>query len=1046
MAKYLPVVVLLALFAPTWVLPASYLSNSGTVEGAVTDQLGLAIAQVEVRLVERARRFSRMVRTNDIGYFRFERVEPGTYDISASAPGFTEQVLTGLEVDLNRIRRADFQLSVAGTSNQVEVAALRVAVDSTVLGISRLMEEQEIQSLPLNGRDYVQLSTLQAGVLVARAQSRDFNNGFGLPLSIAGSRPVQNSFSLDGIEVSDHSGATPGGVNGMSLGTDAIQEVSILSSVFGAHEGSAAGGLVQAVTRSGASRFHGSAYFYHRNDNLDARNFFDPGEPPEFRRHQFGLSFGGPILSERLFFFSNQEWLRQVRGNTQVDTTLSRSAREGMLQDGQVEVDPLIARLIDFYPQPNGQVLGDSGLFVFSNDLDSAELFSTQRIDFQPGEADQLMFRYTVNGARREDETTFALGTRKNSSRHQSLAVGETHFFSPSFLLATRVGFSRSRTINNLSAARLPGLDNPELAFLPGSSTIGLVTVPGLSQFPGGTGALDADKAAFNSFQLYQDYSWQKQAHSFSFGIALVRKHLNLDSQNRQSGEFRFGGIGDFLVNRPNRFSAQLPGSDTVRGFRQTMFAWYLHDTWRLSRRVNLDFGLRHELTFVPTEVNGKLANLRELTSSEMTVGQALYSNPSLAFVTPRLGLAWDFSGSGRSVLRVGYGLFADAVGMHYLLLTGVRNPPFFARGSVRNLQPGSFPGGGYEALANNGSPELRVERIPHDLKQPYLQHWNVTLEQALSREATVRLSYVGSHGLHLTSIVEDANLAQPVILSDGRRYFPADAAKVNPAFGAIRNREFQGHSFYHSFQGSLRWVSTRTVAFSTAYTFSRSIDDSSTTFAQTEAVNAIGIPVNGDSRFNRGLSNHHQKHRWTSSLIWRLPSPAGGKSKLILGEWSLSFIGVVTSGLPFGPTLAYDAARTQTSRPDRLGGQRPDAALGYMGDVITGNPEAWFDSAAFARPSDGFLGNVGRNVLIGPGYSNVDLSLAKRWPMGILGEDAFLDLRVEAFNLLNHANFDLPAPERLEVFTRTGGPEDVGRITSAAAGREIQLGMKLVF
>ena len=1021
-------------------------NRTSAISGTVRDQSGAVLAGARITIRNEKTALERKVTTDGEGRYRASGLEVGTYEVAAERDMFSPSRLAGIVLALDREAVADLTLSVAGVSSGVVVTAEARIVDAAASALSGLVWGERIRDLPLNGRDYTHLAVLEPGIHVARGRERNVNTGYGIQLSIAGSRPVQNNFRLDGISLTDQTGSTPGSVNGLSLGVDAISEFTTLVSAYNAQYGRAAGGIVNAVTRAGTNDPHGTLSYYHRNDNLDARNFFDRSQPPEFRRNQFGASAGGPLRRNRTFFFANYEGLRESRGNTTIDTTLSDEARQGRLRSGTVTVDPAIAKLLELYPRPNADVLGDAALFVYVNELAAREDFVTARADHSIGARDQLFIRYTLDDARRQDATAFALNTRLGDGRRQSAATEEMHVFSPELLASTRLGFARSLTQSNVTEARVAGTDDPELAFVPGHRAIGLVEVQGLTLFPGGSGALDSDAQALDSVQLYEDVARTRGGHSLKFGAALERTRFNTDSRSIAHGDYRFRSLGEFLTNRPDRFRAQLPGSDTVRGFRQWVVAWYAHGSWKVRRTLTLEAGLRHEWNSVPREVNGKISNLDELSSPVTRVGDPLFDNPSLANLAPRAGIAWDVTGRGGTVLRAGYGVYHDLVLSHNLLISGVRNTPFFLRGDTRNLASGDFPAGGYARLVSKPNVDLAVERIPRDLEQPYVQQWNLNIERRLGSRSAATIAYSGSHGVHLTAIVEDANLAVPVRQADGRQYFPPDGQKQNPNFSMIRDRRFDGHSFYHGLLVSADHAMGDTLRLRGSYTFARSIDDNSTTFAQTEAANAIGIPVNGDPKFNRGPSNHDIGHHFGTSGLWDLPGPKNGAAGALFGGWRMGTILTLASGPPFSLTLSYDAARTRTARPDRRGGQRPDLRPGASNNPVTGDPNRWFDPNSFARPADGYLGNLGRNTLRGPGLANVDLMLEKAIPVRRLGENGRIIFRLEAFNAPNHTNFDLPAPERMQVFTRTSMPEDTGRITSAGPSREIQIAVRLMF
>ncbi|HXG33638.1 MAG TPA: TonB-dependent receptor [Bryobacteraceae bacterium] len=1017
--------------------------RTSSISGTVRDASGAVVEGAVIRVRNLETGLVRTTVSDATGAFRVPALEVGPYEVSAEKTGFARSRVGGVILELDREAIVEPVLEIGERSDSVTVEVEARLVEATTSTLSAIVDSTTIEKLPLNGRDWVQLATLQAGAPVARAQYRTVNTGFGLQISLSGSRPSQNNFQLDGISLTAYSGSTPGSANGGNLGLDAVREFSVLTSTYSAQYGRAAGGVIHAATRSGGNEVRGNAFYFHRNDNLDARNFFDGPEPPEYRRHQFGGSLGGPLARNRTFYFSSYEALRELRGRTTIDTTLSPAARRGELTSGRVAVDPAVAKIVSLYPEPNGPVLGDTGLFIYPDNELGRQDFFTSRIDYNVADHDRLFFRYTLDDGARSEQTAFALGRSRTATRWQSAVAEHTHILSPAVLNTARFGFMRAFTDSGRTVTETPGTDDPALAFVPGGRVAGIIVVTGLTEFPGGSGAPDADLHAFSSFQAFDDLTWIRGRHTVKVGAWIERIRYNTDSRSTASGEFRFRNLSEFLRNLPDRFQAQLPGSDTVRGHRQWVAAWYVQNSWRIGSRWTADAGLRHEWASVPGEVNGKIANLDKLTDASLRLGGPLFENPSLKNFSPRLGLAWDVRGGGRTVLRGGWGLFPDLILAHFILLSGVRNPPFFLRGAVRGLPQGAFPKGGYPALVAGGTPEYRLERLDPRPDQPRVQQWNITLEQALPADLSLRLAYVGSRGRNLSSFTEDANLVEPVTLPDGRLYFPAEARKLNPNFSQIRNRTFDAESFYNALQAQLRRRFDRGFQFQIGYTFSKSIDDSSTFFGVNESDNAMPLPLNGNPRFNRGLSGHDVRHYVVGSGVWEIPGPRQGPARRWLAGWQVNLIATYASGLPFSARLGYDAARTKTTRPDFRSGQRPDLAPGASPNPVTKDPMRWVDLSAFRRPQEGFLGNLGRNTIIGPDLANVDFSLTRRVT---LREKAALDLRFEFFNLLNRTNFHLPSPERMEVFGAAGTREDVARITSAAPSREIQLGLKLRF
>lgn len=1010
-----------------WYALSSAQVNTGNLSGIVVDSSQGILRRVELTLIEKDTGATRTAHTDDQGRYYFLHLPPGTYQVSAALERFQTQTRAGSVLTVGREAVLDIVLPVTAVSSEATVVAEAELVDTRGLGLSSVMDTRSIQELPLNGRDFAQLALLEPGVAPSRRTSD--SGGPGTKLIFGGSRPNQVSFLLDGSDINDANNNTPGSAAGVLLGVDTLREFRVLTNGYSAAFGRSAGGVVSAVTRSGGNELHGSLFEFLRNSVFDARNFFDaPAAPiPPFRRNQFGGMASGPLLKNRTFFLGSYEALRQRLGVTSRSVVPDANARQGIFPGRpSVAVDPSIPAYLNLIPLPNDRNFGDgTGEFLSAASQSTDESFFTGRLDHRFGDRLAMFGRYTFDDATVAVPDALRLTQAQTSSRNQFFSWELSQVFNEHTLNTVRVSYNRSNSASTNGYLRQ---FDPSLSFLPGKP-LGQISVTGF--FSLGPSRFGPSFSTMNLFQFTDDLSKVAGRHTIKAGAD--HRFYRLPTSRPQSpfGFYQFNGLTDFLQARPASVELTLPESRLDRNWRQSMTAAYIEDTFQLARRLTVNLGVRYERITIPAERDSLSATVRNpLLDAAPTVGP-LFTNPSNGNVAPRIGIAWDPLGDGRTSVRSGFGIFYDPIWTDFYANAGNRMAPFYTLGSIRNPV---FPRA--DALLNGPGFVLgRQDVLAYHPDNPYTMQYNLSLQRQLSQETVLTLSYSGQRGVHLVRFI-DGNQAIPEILPDGRKFFPANSSPRNPNFTGIRYKVTDGQSVYNAAIASVEHRFSRGVQVQVNYVFARNIDDGSITVTQG---GDNDLPQDPDSRkAERGLSNYDVRHYFVAHWTWDLPSMPG--PGWLTKGWQWNTIAAVSSGNPFSVVIGFDRARARFQAGTSP--QRPDLVPGKSNNPVFGGPDRYFDPSAFALPEPGLYGNLGRNTLIGPGLANVDVSLNKRFR---ISERVSAQFRTEVFNALNHPNFAIPTQRT--VFSSSGPVGSAGRITSTLTpARQLQFGLKLIF
>ncbi|MBI2817463.1 MAG: TonB-dependent receptor [Acidobacteria bacterium] len=1022
---------------------------TATILGVVRDASGAVMPEATLTARHQQTGQTRSALTAADGSYRFSALPVGPYEVRVEHAGFRSEVRSGLTLTVGQEAVVNFTLELGAVEQTVAVTAEAPLVNTTTGSLGGLVDEQRVADLPLNGRNYIDLTLLQPGV--QQQSNRTYTGSMtGTWLSSNGAPIRSNNYLLDGAIMQNLMGATSASVSGSTLGLEGIREYRVVTNSFSAEYGMTMGSQTMIVSKSGTNAFHGSLFEYLRNDNLDARNFFDrktaitPGRLPEFKRNNFGASFGGPIQKDKTFFYGVYEGLRERLGITSVSNTIAPSSK---VDGGLVpQISPVIRPLLTLYPDPNLP----NNQFTFPFSQPTREDYGQMRVDTSYSNSDMIFGRYTASDAELIQALPFPQFQTVKTNRAQYATLSDSHIFSPALLNTIRFSYSRT----NIFLSSPNDVSGPQFSFLPGRD-LGQISIGGVSAM--GPNNITPLQLKQNIFTWSDDLFYTAGRHSLKFGALINRYQQYLNNGTNVRGTVTFADVRNFLLAQPTTLNAVTPGSVVDRTYHYTTLGFYAQDDFPVRSDLRLNLGLRYEFQTEVQEVRGRGSALRDIVrGSSFTIGPP-FRNATLRNVSPRFGFAWDVRGNGKTAVRGGFGLLYDLgnVGSTLLIGTGT-TPPFSSQSTVSPPIPFTIP-----FVIPAGLVGRALRPLDYNLQQPHMLQYHLTIEQQLPSEMALTLAYAGSRGLNLM-MTREGNPTVPQILADGRPFWRGNEPRINPNWTTVELKTAGGDSWYDSLQFGLTKRLSKGLQFQSSYTWSKTMDQT-----QSQLVNdnntSSSWPVHPDFlRLDRAPANFDATHNWRLNAIYRLPDliSSGAVLDKLLNGWGVSSILSLQTGAPFSPSLQTNRSRTQVG-----GGaaniDRPDLVAGRSNEDITngasrgcpgvasgrklGGADLYFDPCAFSLPELGYLGTAGRNILRSPGLANWDFSLVKDTALGVLGESGKLEFRAEFFNLLNRANFD--APNRT-VFGQTATPlGNAGLITNTAtSSRQIQFALKLLF
>ncbi len=1099
-------------------------AQTSQINGVVKDPSGLGVPGAAIKATQTATGAIRATTSGSDGGYVLPDLPIGPWMMEVVKAGFDKYVRQGIVLHVGDAIPLNIPLSIGPAAQTVNVDAEAPLINTETGSLGGLVNDRQISELPLNGRNYIDLTLQQAGI------SQNKNNGnlggmIGTVFSSNGAPTISNNFLLDGTALVNQTGWGTASMAGTTLGLDGIQEYKVLTSAFGAEYGMTMGSQLLMVSKSGTNEFHGTAFDYFRNNDLDARNFFDPHNIPAFQRNNFGGSIGGPIRKNKIFLFGVYEGLKQNQGFTVGDVvpgTGCHGPAGAIIWNGvgtppagaqptpcpqlgtnpqgtgtnSVTVSPVTAPLLAIYPNPTNPA---TNAYTFPTSSNTLVNFGQARFDQVFSASDTFFARVTVDSGDVNSPSTsafiafngvaFPQFRGQAQSKNVFATVSETHIFSPTLLNSARLSFSRTNfTFSNYTAQTV---STPPL--LAGSTELGPVSLAGYSGFGFNGAAGPPPPYHIQNIKTFSDDLFLSRArHSIKLGALINQYNQAVGAPLFTIGSISYGSLANFLQGIPTTYSALVPGSNTQRYWTYETLGFYAQDDWRAASRLTLNLGVRYEFMTTPQELNNLSYAVRNMSvDASATQGPVMRNRTFLNF-SPRAGFAWDVFGNSHTSVRGGAGIYYDVGNLGGpFLVNAAGTPPLVSSFAISNQTSNSVIS--LPFAFNPAGVGHSASLADYNAYQPHLAQYNFSIEQRLPGNMALTVAYVGSRGAHLWNSKE-GNPAPPTYTSPaGAKYWATTvptcasafpSCRVNPNFTTILLDTTAGDSWYNALQVSLNKRLSKGLEFQTNYTWSHSID---TTQGQVAGSDCSGTGSNtgtdpNNPSIDRGPSCFDIRQNFRFNVIYHLPGiRAGNLVSKVLDGWWVGSIVTVQTGYPFSPTVATNRSQSAvgSAASDRVNVGTATVAPGQAGpdgtvnttsqtfvpfnsdNVITGNPNQWFNPLMFSLPpvapcpnnsalTCGTLGDAARGLLRGPRLAQWDFSVVKDTA---LGERSRLEFRAEFFNILNHTNFGMPSGTVFAGSTTDRGAlsesplPTAGLIrTTATTSRQIQLVLKLLF